>query len=393
MITFVTTAVRALARQSSLPVFELHPCDVETPNTWLRSPDGLPTLRHLPGCPPTQAAKDEVLTGWRLATAVVKADHVRATAFPRAAAVGFLLEQLGSFDWGNSNLRLTDGEARRHAEFVGTDLSGRIGQGITLLAMESRGYLYVQHYKRKDEEGGPDFIVECPTTGIKARVESKGSFVRPDATPPDIKGRLREALQQARDADPQGTTKSYGVTTFVRERQDSSTEPSLVALVDPDDPFEEPLRHEPDSVMRANYSAWLGLMGLRRAASDLRARARHEASDGILLGAQIGGELFALSVLGILPGGGLPPRPYDAPWHWYGSYLVAGLPASVMRSINVALNEPSTQLAIDRDLETPGSAHRDGPYAFEGSVLADGCLMGLLPAREVFRLGPLDLHL
>ncbi len=78
-------------------------------------------------------------TGWQLAHAVVKADYLieRALLLP---GLGLLLQLDHIVDFASaSNLKLVPGTVDTLNNFTRTSLSGRIGQGLSLLFAQSKG--------------------------------------------------------------------------------------------------------------------------------------------------------------------------------------------------------------------------------------------------------------
>lgn len=189
--------LQAFGTQAILPIYELERLHIQTKGTRIRPfVDGRGFSKD-PLCPGTGAKPAELkLTGWRLAHAVKKADCLRQMPFEFLQHLGFLLEYLPALDWRRGNLRLLPGVASAYADFAGSSLAGRIGQGVALLFMDARGYSFAAHYPRVAGSPGPDFIFEKQSIrGDRILVEAKGSFVAPRVQP-NIKGTLAEGLDQ-----------------------------------------------------------------------------------------------------------------------------------------------------------------------------------------------------
>jgi hypothetical protein len=380
---------RAFASRPTLPM-----CEVEREHIQARHRRIRPFNRRtgFKGAPAGFTAEELVLSAWRLAHAVRKADCLLPSLRSSPLAVlGFLLEHLATFDWRQPNLRLHRDVARGYSDSTGTSFAGRIGAGVALLSMESRGYAFAAHYERRRDETGPDFIVQG--AGGQALVEAKGSFVIPGAQP-DIKALLREALEQLDAADPQrtrGATKSFAVGTLLREVDDEHPEPSLVAIVDPevdDSGFDGP----PDWVVRENYAGWFRAMGLHDVASDLRGHIPRESGEGVLLWPKtLAGSDFLLMPLDwpVLGMGELDYWPLRSRWLRDQHCVVLGLKRAVVESLQSALRDPSSSLVEGQGSDSvrgsvPELTQSEGFY---GSVMNDGSLMGTIRVEALLRNG------
>ena len=295
--------------------------------------------------------------------------------------LGFLLEQLPALDWRRGNLRLLPGVASAYADFAGSSLAGRIGQGIALLFMDAHAYAFAAHYPRAAGTPGPDFIFEHRADRVL--VEAKGAFVAPKVQP-NIKGILADGLHQLSRAKPLGSKKSYVVGSFLRENGDQAEEPSLVAFVDPENDLSSSSDESPpDLVVRHNYAAWLDAMNLHYAASDLRARTPRDHPEAIQLRIlNLNGTSF-----GVVPIHVVFPDDLDEPFHRWpwrnGGFVVAGLPMPILDRIGGVLADSSTLLTVGDAMASLPEADHDGE--FKGSVLRDGSLLGSLPAQLLLR--------
>ena len=385
--------LRAFSGHSSLPVHELDKFKVQTPHRRLR-PLPLPSS-HLP------------FTAWQFAHALKKADCARwpSSHLLWIGAAGFLLEQVHLFDWNSRELRLSAGMSDFYADFSRTSLSGRIGQGMAVLFLERLGYRYLGRFSsmllrhgrdmaalrslRNKRVRIPDFIMEAPD-GARALAEAKGSFV-PFANRSDLKGVLRQALQQLDGWDqaviPQ-PQKGFAVGTFLRETDDPSKEPSLVAFVDPP-PGElvHPVEIPEDAVPLANYASWLHLMGFENAARRLLTGEREPELRTVPI-LTIGRHKYVVTIASVQPTYGDASRepeflkrlldwlywPTD-PYRDEVSLALVGLDLDVVRR----LGPPFTKREFEGQIVV--SDERDSDVGFEGgqflgSVFSDGSLLG-----------------
>ena len=292
-----------------------------------------------------------------------------------------------------------------YADFSRTSLSGRIGQGLALLFLEKQGYTYVGRLSslllrhggdalplrsaRTIQTQAPDFLVEN-LHGERALAESKGSFI-PFAGRSDLKGALRQALDQLDGWEQQlvpQPRKAFAVGTFLRETDDPSNEPSLVAFVDPlpgdlSEPFEIPS----DAVALVNFASWLRLMGFEDAARRL-VTGEGEPQPRLVPILTIGGVQFVVTIASIQPTYGDASRDPDFlmrlldrlywlidPYHDEVSLGLIGLNLDVVRRLGPPLAKPEYEGLIDLPLEL-GPEHAFDGGRFFGSVFSDGSLLG-----------------
>lgn len=390
--------VRAFNGRSNLPVHELTKAKVEKPYG---------RTRPLP-----KASGNLQFSAWRLAHAVKKADCLRWQTAPIqwVGTAGFLLENGHLFDWNASEWCLNQGMSNFYADFSGSGMAGRIAQGMALLFLEDNGYAYVGRFETEwtqraatqgrqwpaNKEKAPDFIAEnAQKEWVLA--ESKGGFSSPGAKPP-IKGALKDGLAQLDGWDkhiaPQ-PIKSFAIGTFLRESGDTSGETSLIAFVDPEPQVpENPVEFPRDAVRRANYAAWLSLMGLDEAATRLRGgEAEPQRYEFPLLA--LGGRQYAVSIASVMPRYSNPSsrefwgdlhdwRAWPLLWFRHGIDIeLVGLDLKVLRALSSATRsaDPSELMALEPSERRDTPDELDGG-TFYGSVFSDGSLLGELRLRR-----------
>ena len=384
--TLPVDMIRAFGGRSSLPVYEFSESDVVQP-------------RHKILPRPAQATEQLPVGAWRLAHAVKKADCARwpTSRILWPTATGFLLENIYLFDWNSPNLRLGSGMSDFHADFSGTSLSGRIGQGMALLFLEDRGYSYVGRFTTlypQCERGSktPDFVVENKQ-GEQTLAESKGRFIRPGdplgirKNPSRIKDKLKEALTQLdgghRCLSPQ-VHRGFAIGTFLREIEDSHTDPSLTAYVETGPgKAQGPVGLPPDAVRRADYASWLSLMGFDGAAGRLRTGVGEPESRSVPF-FRLGKDTYVVAITSIRPSYRHHAHDPDLQslirerWRWiinpYDEPInigIIGLDLRVVRALETAVQDPESQALMNID-----DRERRTPEEFPGSVFSDGSLIG-----------------
>lgn len=309
------------------------------------------------------------------------------------------------FDWSASEWCLNQGMSNFYADFSSSGLAGRIAQGMALLFLEEKGYAYIGRFETEwkqrattqnrewpaDKTKAPDFIGE---NGRKewALAESKGGFSSP-GTKPSIKSALKDGLIQLSGWDSYITpqpVKSFAIGTFLRETGDTNEETSLIAFVDPEpDAPERPVEFHKDAVRRANYSAWLSMMGMEGAAARLRA-GKGELQRYKLPVITLGAHQYAIRIASLLPGNyELAIRKGWSGWPFFpclcegGDVELVGLDLTVLRALSAAIS--SSDFSVLMALEPSG--RRDTPAdldggAFYGSIFTDGSLLGELKLRR-----------
>lgn len=215
----------------------------------------------------------------QFAHAIVKTDAARRlppwTIVRRT--LGFLLEWGSAIRSRNGNLRI---DVSEYIDFVGTSLTGRIGQGLGLLYCQHQGYTYLGHYssvfghipRGSSTKKGPDFVLEKRRQGIRALLEAKAS-AKDRARPP-----LRQAVDQLRGGFAHlGGRVSEGYATAV-VLQDlyahNDSEGFVIHISNPQTSPLVPQLPTDDSVIRDNYGTWLMFMGLTSLGAPLLRRVR-----------------------------------------------------------------------------------------------------------------------
>ncbi|WP_413874610.1 hypothetical protein [Albidovulum sp.] len=391
-VSLPANIVKAFAGECSLPIHELEKAKVQKLRAHVR--------------PFPDASGNVTFSAWRLAHAIKKADCLRWPSAPVLwrGATGFLLENGHFFDWSKSEFSLHDGMADYYADFTGSGLAGRIGQGMALLFLEQKGYAYVGRFETEWKQRAaaqnkswpagktkaPDFIAE----NVRKEwvlAESKGGFASPGNKPP-IKGALRDGLAQLAGWDKHITPqpqKSFAIGTFLRESNDSHDETSLIAFVDPPpEASEDPVEFPVDAVRRANYGSWLSVMGFDDAANRLRIGVG-EQQRRLVPVIVLGGQKFVVSIASISPR--YPDHSSREFWddlhHW--RFLPFDMPRGGVRvemigldlRVFKALSSISDERISAELMELQPHEPRDTSFdsdggAFYGSVFSDGSLLG-----------------
>ncbi len=359
-----------------LSVYELDRDNVTNPNGRIRPFVPSTGYSRDPICQKQTSPGEMRFSGWRLAHAVTKTDLMRGFLLSGLHRLGVFLEMCAMLDWREIPLRLFRDRGTALADFSGTSLSGRLGQGAALLLLEEKGYGFASRYPRPTKEKGADFLCQN-AIGERALVEAKGSFVRFDHTP-NIKGDLAEAITQLQAAGIH-RDKDFAVATYIREVDDPHDEPSLVAFVDPDPTDQAPPPHN-DDVRRENYAAWLDGMGFVEAASDLRLSRRGQVRpETRLLALTTRQRRFGVRVLGArTKSESLAVKPVDTL-----RFVVMGIALEHVRVIEEALDWGAELSRIQLTDVVGEATQGDDRHGFYGSVLGDGTLLGEVDASAL----------
>ena len=431
--------VPPLDEHSQLPVVELDRERILRPRVRVRvRKDSV--KRKNSDCSLGQFKEQMGFGAWNLYHAAVKTELTRT--FSQADVDSRSLAYWGYhrdlFVWNTDNLRRIDRSIFDLEDFGRSALAGRFGEAVAYLVMVKNGYVYwdrigtlweracrqanTSHPEmtrrvramrkalraaRPDME--PDFAFENNARDV-ALMESKGSFVHPQHDAVTVKGDLSKGLKQlsawTRFLVP-APSKSFAIGTYFRDASDTNGDPSLIAVVDP------PNEAEPDSlavaypldwIRRANYGAWLIGMGLLEAGRALRNGNRLETVEPLLPIVTIANRQFAVAFIQVLFKDHLVKRqrhPFFEFWRlleWFppkylwhdvlmdvGAYgiLVFGLDVTILQRIGDCLADPrsSSLLELERADRLTGEAFR--LQDFNGSIMPDGSLVGVLSMREL----------
>jgi hypothetical protein len=351
----------------------------------------------------TETRAPLTLTGWRLAHAVVKADFQLAGDFG-FSSIGFLFQMDRIIDFASQgNLRLSSGASASMSDVTHSSIAGRIGQGLSILFAQDRGYRYSCHLARlpevqswlasnsdASEKRVADFLFEDGSYD-RMILESKATFTLTTDDPVSVKKILRPAL--LKQVEPWMTrlspsaTKGFAVYSSLRE---GGGAPSMIAFVDPE--IEGPALDSvpPNSIVRRrNYAAWLAAMGFQRAAERLRGERSAEWSTGAesrLAVIEAGGRKFAVRVaLDSFRIGSEPPVGVVEVLRLGASlsfarpskFLVIGMEVKVARAIEQALRGDDGAL-----LDYNFGELEDASIDQTRSVLSDGTFLGMIDWQE-----------
>ncbi len=311
-----------------------------------------------------------------LAHAIVKADAVRRI-HPRSAArraIGFLWEWGDALASSGSNLRL---DAVEYTDFVGRSLTARIGQGLALLYSQRQGYQFLGHYPiLSGQKGrqGPDFVLEN-RSGLRAFLEAKASA----AKSADIKGKLKEALEQIRagfrDNAISSVNEGYATLSLLRRLDDRKDSEAFVTSVS--HPRSQPAPPD-DNVIRANYGTWLRLMGHSALAAALLSPGRIYRGPRMRFALrEVGGRTTAFAALS-------PFWMLPVVWPVRDYVLAVGLEWECLRYLAYRARQ-GARLEAERLRAAEVTETRTHEISQEGlvSIFADTTALGILPRRTL----------
>jgi hypothetical protein len=322
------------------------------------------------------------LTGMRLAHAVVKADFLIARNYV-LPSVGFLLQMDQIIDFGSSaNLRLLRGASSILNDVSQTSLTGRVGQGLSLLFAESRGYDFVghlgsdasvlAHLAALGRRRAADFMFE-DSTGDRMILESKATFSLQTNECSSVKTVLRQALKE--QVDPwmgvvtPSPSKGFAVYSCLRET-DNVTPSALVFVDPPGQKGSIQVELPSDWVRRQNYAAWLRVMGLRDAAVRLRSASEFSKIEGKPTETRmrivtVQGRNFAVL------------RAVERPLSFRGTRFSVGMDVDALRAVSNAI-QGSPDALIEYSPLRRDDVVRGAPM----SILSDGTIFGLAPLKD-----------
>lgn len=436
--------VRPPTGTSRLPVVELPRDDVAKPRKRIRIRYGSKKW-HDADCSFGDFSDELRFNAWAFYHAAKKTE-LACSFTPRQLdrwAQDFADEYRELFVWRTANLRRVDRSVFEVEDFASKGLAGRFGEAVAYLFMISRGYRYwdrigtlwerasrhqnISHAEmtkrarviaakiksgRPDLE--PDFAFETAAQEV-ALAEAKGSFVHPEQDNPNPKEQLSHALNQlaawAKFIAP-APRKSFGIGAYFRDVSDTGKDPSLVAFVDPPsdaDPETSPVEFPNDWIRRGNYGAWLIGMGFRAAGEALRNAAAYETTTVSVWVVNLSGRRFAVLPQRLVLKEPFRPSAHVPFWFhprffWDGppdlilrelgiqGVEVLGLDILVLRYIERAIKSPEMPvlLGIEREDGTyensPPQQTRvslEGADGFDGSIMPDGSLVGILRANDL----------
>ncbi|SMC51193.1 hypothetical protein SAMN06297251_10381 [Fulvimarina manganoxydans] len=325
-------------------------------------------------------------TGIRLAHAVVKADYLikRNFALP---SLGFILQMDRIIDFGSSaNIKLMPGASSILADVTQSSLAGRVGQGLSILFAEARGYNFLGHLgsdptvlaylAATGSERVADFLFEHEDSS-RMILESKASFTLEDNVCTPIKRTLKRALSEQvipwLGAVTPTPSKGYAAYSCLRETGNSTR--SAIVFVDPPGKEDDgPQVHLPkDWVRRQNYAAWLRVMGLHDASNRLKSNRDTEItggpSDVLMPVVAIDGRRY-----GIL-------RLSEPSINLIEMSFVIGIEVGALRAISDSIaGEPKALI------EYQPYRREEREQAEPLSILSDGTLFGLIRRKRVERI-------
>lgn len=323
------------------------------------------------------------LTGIRLAHAVVKADYLIARNYA-LPSLGFLLQMDQIIDFRSSaNLRLLNGASSILNDISQSSLTGRVGQGLSLLFAESQGYDFVghlasnasvlAHVAASGSKRVADFMFEN-SAGDRMILESKATFSLHTNECSSVKTVLKQALKE--QVDPwmaivtPSPSKGFAVYSCLREMGNAT--PSSIVFVDPPGQkggiqIELPL----DWVRRQNYAAWLRVMGLRDAADRLRSASESAKIDR-------GPQEIGMRIANIQEREFAILWSIERPLAFLHTRFCIGVDAKALRAVSAAI-QGSPNALLDYSPLRPDDVDREAPM----SILSDGTIFGLI-SREDF---------
>jgi hypothetical protein len=323
-------------------------------------------------------------SGWELAHSVIKADFLslRSSLLP---GIGFLFQIESLLDLGPSrNLRLLRGGSTFLSDFSQTSVSGRIGQGLSILFAHQKGYQFVAHLATEDavinhnsnsdsDDRGrvADFLFDSKQHG-RMILESKGTFHQPRNDPSRVKSVLKAALTEQVECwmGVISPPAKKGIVTYSCVREVGAPEPSALIFVDPEgEDGDHLLEFPPSLVLRRNYAAWLTAMGFHDSGRSLRGGDKRDLQEYVFSLVNVEGNTYAFPTF-------LPPflglRPSDDSWF--------GIEISALSAITEALEGDDRALLEYAGVATVPS---DRGIASYHSIFPDGTFFGSLREEDI----------
>lgn len=342
--------------------------------------------------------------GTQLAHAVVKADFLNPTN-PLMPGLGFILHSHLIVDWSNTSLCLRPGGNAQLSDFVEKSLSGRLGQGLSILYAHKRGFAFAGHLREilegqgvatRDSAGRDlpvaDFL--CEGNGrARCLVEAKASFSQVKNCPKATKATLKDAF--AKQVNPwmgvisPPATKSFAIASYLRDHTNPTSDASVLVYTETGGGSAGG-EAEIDSLAlkRHNYAAWLHAMGFPQAGYRLRSRDSTETQPVEFV-------VFELANMGIAF-----PWPWFEPWelwlepflwrHRSVQWLGIGMEVNTLRAVSAALQGDDGQLSDLSALEGDGVVS-DAGQPYEYSLFPDGTFLGSFRPRPPVRAEEIPL--
>ena len=340
-------------------------------------------------------------TGTELAHAVIKADFLNRVN-PLMPGLAFVLQSHLLVDWQSPTLRLRNGATEVLSDFVEKSLSGRLGQGLSILHAHQEGFAFQGHLSSilvaqglpiKDSKGQDlpiaDFLIEGGS-GVRGLLESKASFRQLTNCPKATKAVLKDAL--ASQVSPwmgrlnPPATKAFAVASYVRDDSQAGTEPSVLAFVDPEDtPDGGDIQVSSAELRRENYAAWLTAMGLTDTAIKLLNRTAEGSTQVPFIVFEIAGLEFAFPWL-ILDMWDLIPHPHSR--RSRQDFLAFGLEVRVLQAIASSIRGDDAPLTEIAPLNETGISNSEN-YSY--SIFPDKTFLGNFDRRRPVRIIEVEL--
>lgn len=329
---------------------------------------------------------------FQLAHAIAKTDAARR--LPRWTIIrrtlGFLLEWGSIVSSSNGNIRL---DVSEYVDFVGTSLTGRIGQGLGLLYCQSLGYTYLASYSsvfgqippESPKGKTPDFVLEKKSSqGVRALLEAKAS-TSVKTSPRRLLKPAVEQLERGFENASTYVSEGYATATMLRDLDNANDSEGFVVQISNSQPSSPP---PDDDIVRHNYGAWLKFMGLTSLAGSLLRRIRHPSLPPMFVWV-LEIEQSRRREIAVLPllSAWWPPEMwlYPDPNLWYREFwrffpdswaiVVAGLDLMNLRLIATAARESKELLPDElRETEVKIQDYDQGVL----SIFADTTVLGFL---------------
>jgi hypothetical protein len=202
-----------------------------------------------------------------------------------------------------------------------------------------------------------------------------------------VKNGLSEGLEQVelwqKHISP-APQRCFAIGSYLREENDSYQDPSLIAVVDPENEDEglRSIEFPDDWIRRGNYAAWMRGMGLGPSAELLAFGRSAELRRRTFTTVEVAGREFAVTRIRWLPSRRDGRLLLDLESDFFPPYFrrfdaqVLGIELNNFRLIEKAVNVPHTTLPVDMVVDTVADSLL--PDWFSGSIMPDGTLNAIL---------------